>query len=208
MTDRLSIYNAALRLLGERRLAGLTEDREPRYLLDDVWDRDGIRRCLEAAEWGFATRAQSLISSPSYGPAFGYEFAFEKPPDFVRLVAISSTPGAPPFRDYEDQGGLLFASVDPIYVRYVSDDNAFGRDYSLWTEQFFDFVAAYFAHEIVATLTASESKIERVERAMAKAELNAASLDAMGRPSVRLPFGSWSNARLAGQRTRERYRGL
>ena len=206
MTDRLSIYNGALRLLGERRLAGLTEDREPRYLLDDVWDSDGIRRCLEAAEWGFATRQLELNSSPSFAPQFGYQFAFERPDDFVRLVGITATPGGTPFRQYQDQGGLFFASLDPIYVSYVSDDNQFGRDFSLWTDHFEDYVEAYFASEIGPTLTASESKIERIEAQMDKAKTEAASIDAMGRPSVRLPRGSWSTARLAGSHLNDRYR--
>ena len=38
MITRLQLYNSALLLLGERNLASLSENREPRRLLDHVWD--------------------------------------------------------------------------------------------------------------------------------------------------------------------------
>ena len=34
--DQLSLYNNALTVLGERKIASLTENREPRRVLDDV----------------------------------------------------------------------------------------------------------------------------------------------------------------------------
>jgi hypothetical protein len=36
--SKLKLYNDALGILGERRLASLTENREPRRVLDEVWD--------------------------------------------------------------------------------------------------------------------------------------------------------------------------
>ena len=60
MTDKLSIYNGALSILGERRLASLTENREPRYKLDDVWDNNFVRRLLQMGQWQFAQRTVQL----------------------------------------------------------------------------------------------------------------------------------------------------
>jgi len=39
-TSRLKLYNDALTACGESHLASLTEDREPRRLLDHVWDEN------------------------------------------------------------------------------------------------------------------------------------------------------------------------
>lgn len=207
MTDRLSIYNGALRLLGERRLASLTENREPRRLLDDVWDDDGIRACLEAGQWNWATRVQELTYSDSVTPSFGYTYAFEKPTDIVRLTGISSSETFyQPLTAYENTGGFFFADYQNLYIRYVSDDNAYGRDFSLWPETFADFVEAHFAAEIAPKLTASESKAEWVVMQRKRALSDALANDAMGGPSKLPPLGNWANSRLAGRtawRTRE-----
>ena len=45
MASKLSIYNGALRAIGERRLASLTEDRASRRELDDAYD-DVVANCL------------------------------------------------------------------------------------------------------------------------------------------------------------------
>ena len=47
--DKLSVYNNALILIGERTLTALTENREPRRLLDSSFDFDAINYCLEEA---------------------------------------------------------------------------------------------------------------------------------------------------------------
>ena len=43
MATRLQLYNRALRIIQERKLSSLTEKREPRFLLDDVWEEGGVR---------------------------------------------------------------------------------------------------------------------------------------------------------------------
>jgi hypothetical protein len=62
--SRLSIYNGALRECQERKLASLSEDREPRRVLDDVWnDGDGLLRfVLRQKQWRFARRTVEIAS--------------------------------------------------------------------------------------------------------------------------------------------------
>ena len=45
----LALYNIALFAIGERAIASLTESREPRRLLDEVWSRGvgATTACLE-----------------------------------------------------------------------------------------------------------------------------------------------------------------
>ena len=47
---KLSLYNDTLQLLGERRLASDTEDREPRYDLDSLYDNGAVDYCLEVVK--------------------------------------------------------------------------------------------------------------------------------------------------------------
>src|SRR3546814_6155120 len=87
---QLSLYNGALRLCGEAKLANLTEDREPRYVLDDVWDDGALRHCLQQGLWNFAMRTVEAEYSPSVEPSFGFRRAFDKPTDWVRTAAMAS----------------------------------------------------------------------------------------------------------------------
>lgn len=201
---RLSIYNGALRRLGERKLSSLTENREPRRLLDDVWDAGGVEACLEAGQWSWASRTQELLYSSSVVPAFGYLRAFVKPTDMVRLLGIATDERVQiPLAYYEHTGPYFFADPDVIYVRYVSNDASYGNDYSLWPESFTDFVEWHFAVEIAPRLTASESKVDGLVGKRRKALSDAASYDSMMGPSQSPPLGNWARARLAGSSRRE-----
>lgn len=81
MTTQLDIYNGALLHCGERFLASLTEQREPRRLLDRVWSSNGVKTCLEQGQWNFAMRTIQIDYDPSIAPSFGYARAFQKPND-------------------------------------------------------------------------------------------------------------------------------
>ena len=84
MPSKLTIYNGALAVVGDRKLASLSENREPRFKLDDIWDNEIIDRVLQMGQWNFAKRTVALSASPSVSPSFGYQFAFDKPVDFIR----------------------------------------------------------------------------------------------------------------------------
>src|SRR3989304_2928798 len=91
MASRLSLYNQALtEHLEERRLVSLTENREARRVMDDVWDGPTIKGCLSAGLWNFAIRSAMYAASPSIEPDFGYRYAFDKPTDWVRTAAVAS----------------------------------------------------------------------------------------------------------------------
>ena len=131
-TTRLKLYNEALiTFLGERALGSLAENREPRRVLDAVWDNGAIDYCLEQGLWNFATRAQQITYSPSVEPPFGYRYAFTKPDDYVRTAAVCSDERFNcPLTQYADEGGFWFADLDTLYVKYVSDDDQYGYDLS------------------------------------------------------------------------------
>lgn len=208
MTDRLSIYNGALRKLKERKLASLTENREPRRLLDDVWDDGGVNACLEAGQWSFATRKVKIDYSDPVSPEFGWDYAFEPPSDFVRLVGISENGDMTrPLVRYEFAGGLFFANYQSIYIAYVSNDAAFGNDYSLWPESFNEYVEYYFAVEIAPRLTTSDGALQRLIEQCDDALKEALSIDAQRLPSKTTPLGTWASARLYGGHLRRNYNG-
>lgn len=196
MTDRLGLYNEALRECGQRKLASLSEDTPARYYLDDVWDGGGIDHCLQQGLWNFAIRTVRLEYEPAIEPEFGFQHAFAKPADFLRLVQIGSEGSfAPPLNAYEDERGFWWADCQQLFVRYVSNDEIYGSDLSLWTPAFGKFVALHFAFEIAPRLTSGKGDIDRLERRLRRARTEARSYDAQEEPTRFAPEGQWLRSR-------------
>lgn len=207
MTDQLSLYNGALRVLKERKLASLTESREPRRLLDDVWT-DYQKHVLEQASWVFATRSQQADFSPSVEPAFGYKYAFDKPTDWIRTVAVSSDPYfRVPLTDMSDEGGFWLSDLQTIYVRYVSNDSKFGGDLSLWPASFIRYVEHYLAWQIAPRLLKTDNDVREVERKMTRMLTEAKGKDALNDGAQGLPQGSWTRARHGSASNRSFWNG-
>lgn len=196
MTDQLQIYNGALRILKERKLATLAENREPRRLLDDVWSDNYLGTVLEQASWVFATRSVKADYSPSVEPPFGLQYAFDKPSDWVRTVGISSDDRfRQPLLAVQDEAGFWFADIQTIYVRFVSSANNYGGDFSLWPFSFVRYVEHYFAWQIAPRLLKTDNDAKEVERKMNKALAEAKGKDALNDGAQALPAGSWTRSR-------------
>jgi len=194
MATKLSIYNGALRALGERHTT-LTEAREPRRLLDDVWDGGGLDRCLAAGQWNWAARTVQLSASLSQ-PSFGYTNAFELPSDAHRVLAVASDGRMErPLTRYEFSNSVFYADLEAIYIRYVSNDPSYGGDLSIFPPHYESFVEAHFAAEIAPKLTAAADKVDRMIKRRRDALNDAQAIDAQFGPSQLPPTGSWARAR-------------
>src|SRR5690242_1277391 len=90
MSDRLALYNGALLALGERQLASLSENRAPRRYLDVAWNDGDVDSILAAGQWSFARRAVRMDADPSLATSFGYQYAFGRPTDYIRALAVCS----------------------------------------------------------------------------------------------------------------------
>jgi hypothetical protein len=203
MATQLSLYNGALRALGERKLASLSEDRKPRRLLDDVYT-GAVAYCLEQGDWKFAQRASLLAYESSYTAPFGYRRQFQKPTDLVRLSKMCTDEYFQcPLLQYEDNAGFWFADLDEIYVSYVSNDASYGLDLTLWTETFTNFVELYLASQIVDPLLQSDTKTDKIMKLLKAARAEAKSRDSMDGPTEFPPIGSWTRARRGDTATRK-----
>lgn len=196
MASKLSVYNGACLALGERKLSSLAENRPSRRRLDSVWDDDGVKSCLQAGFWNFAMQSIELTHSPSIDPAFGFRYAFDKPTDWARTALVSADENfADELLNYEDQGVYWYADCDPIYVRYVSDDNAFGMDLANWPANFTRYVEHYFAMRICKATNNSTADTEALEAKVKRLLNEAKATDAMDESTKLLRPGSWSRAR-------------
>lgn len=203
-TSRLQIYNTALLMCGERSLASLTENREPRHLLDTVWNNGGVDDCLEEGQWFFAMRADEMGYDTDITPSFGYARAFTKPTDWLLTSAVCSDEFfRQPLLRYSDEAGYWTADIDTIYVKYVSNDVQFGMNLALWTPSFTDFVASHFAYKISFKLTNDEATFNKLIAVRERMKRDAKNKSAMAETTKFSPPGSWSMARLRGSTRRD-----
>lgn len=199
MIDQLGLYNEALRVCGDRSLSSLSENREPRRMLDSVWGFNFMNAVLEEGQWLFATRSSKFDASPGGAPAYGLQYVFPKPSDWLRTTAMCRDEFYNvPLNRMADEAGNWFADQTPIYVKYISNDPAFGANLALWPPSFALYAGAYLAYQIVGKLANSKVTEDDVEREMEKRLIKALSKDAMNGPTKFLPQGSWARARRAG----------
>ena len=199
-TDRLKIYNGALLICGERSLAALTDNNEPRRILDEVWNDGGVRNCLEQAQWKFAMVSAKLSYETAINPSFGYRRAFAKSTDWVLTSAVCVDEYFnTPLTQYSDEVGYWFADHDEIYVKYVSDGASYGANLAAWPSTFTEYVKSYFAGRIILKLTADKGRRDAIlaprEGILSRNLLLAKSRDAMTDPPKFFPSGTWSSAR-------------
>ena len=212
MTDRLKIYNGALLLCGDKQLSILSENREPRHLLDLVWNDGGVNYCLEQAQWHFAMRAAQFDYNPSVQPDWGFPRAFDKPTDWINTSGVFQDEYlTTPLTQYADEISYWFADRDQIYVKYVSNATTYGADLSRWPATFVDYVKAYFASRIVHKLPGSAGKVEFLLGPTGRPDkgwvhqtlLIAKNKAAMALPATFPTRGTWAAARFRGaNRTR------
>lgn len=202
---KLRVYNGALFHLGSRKLSSLSEAREPRRVLDEVWGSNDevIYWALEQGEWNFAIRSVQADYSASVTPSFGFRRAFDKPSDFRRLAQLSSDEYftyAMTDREFKDEATYWFTDHDVLYIRYVSDSDEYGLNSAAWSEAFIDFLEFRLAWKACRRITNSNSTFDRIDRDYQKALRAARSFDAMNEGVKILPSGSWVRARAQPRR--------
>lgn len=198
MATQLQIFNGALLLLktGPISQTELTNGSvEKARILNAAWS-GAVDRCLNMGLWKFAMRSVMVDSSPSVTFQFGHRYAFDHPSDYIRTNAVCSDEFFRcPLTEYVDEGAFWYASIDPIFVQYVSKDVQYGGDLSMWTPAFESYVEHYLAHRAAGALKGDPEDLERQRNASLKTAL---SKDAMNGPAKILPMGSWNASRFRG----------
>lgn len=200
MTSKLTLYNGSLRLLGERRLLTLTEDRPARRYLDDAWDDGLVDDALEQGFWNFATRSVEMQASASVEPEFGYRYAFQKPDDYIRTAALCTDEFFKhTLNEYTDEAHYWFADYDTLYLQYISNDVDYGLNMANWPGTFVALVEAMLADEVKELVTGNDGKYDRIKKALKDARIDARSKDAMNQPVKFAPAGTWVSARMTSR---------
>ena len=195
MADQLTLYNDALGHLKERVLASLTENREPRRVLDAYWT-DSVNYCLGQGLWLFAKRSVAVTPSTTLIPTFSWLYAFDIPEDWVRTIGISIDPFfAIPLDFYSEEAGVWYANSQPLYVQYVSNDPTYGWNLGAWPESFSEYVAMRLAVKACKRITRDEALFESLKKEEKYYRIDARGKDAMNAAVGIRPMGTWVRSR-------------
>lgn len=189
--------------LGERGLASLTENRAPRRYLDTAWTNGAVDKLLSAGQWSFARRAVRMDADTGLVPQFGWQYAFARPDDYLRALAITSDEFFQvPLELYQEEDNVFFSALPTFYLAYVSNDVAFGGDLSKWPPNFVSYAELWLARQILMSLTGNRTDRAQLDKDVRLALTRAQSTDAMEGPTKYPPAGSWVRSRLQGSSTR------
>ena len=204
MADRLSIYRGALRLLGGGELSSLTEVNPSRRALDEAWEAVG-NKLLEAGLWNFAIRTAELSNDEDVEPLFGHQYAVRKPSDWVRTASISADQTfARSYEGYDDETQYWHCDVDPLYVRYVSNDEDYGWNVGAWRQHFADAFAAFLAFECGLPVSGDKANRNDIHGLAEKRLAVAKTRDAVDERVQVKPVGRLVQSRFANTFSRER----
>ena len=143
-----SIANAALTLLGERRINSLDESSKTAKTLKERFDevRDEV---LRAYPWNFATKRAS-IAKDVIAPEWGFDNAFTLPADCLRVLEIDNPAKYP----YRIEGRKIVTDLGaPLKIEYTAQVTDPQQMDVMFRQAFGAALAANVAEAITGTTT-------------------------------------------------------
>lgn len=194
----VDIVNRALSKLGERRIMRLDEDSKPAAEANNLY---AVVRDAELSEhpWGFAIKRE-LLAPLADGPGFGFRFAYQLPPDCLRVLQVDCWPtpflGAPITASTQawviEGRRLLTNAAPPVPLKYVAKI----EDTSFYPPTFCEAFACRLAVELAEALTGSSSKREMAWMEYKEALRRARRINDIQLPPEMPPDDTWLLARL------------
>ena len=199
MASVIQVANRALTKLGSARITSLADDvkaaRSISSCFEDLRDDE-----LRAHRWQFAMK-RTTLAALSTAPAFGYNYQYALPPDFLRIDMVDDRFPAAIMDNYIDaeylewtlEGNVILTDIGaPLKLRYIAQIT----DPTLWDENFREALASRIAMEIAEDLTQSENKKASAAKDYDRSIRQAIRINSIERPAVMPPDNSWIISRI------------
>ena len=181
-----SIANAALVLLGERRISSIDENTKPAKTLKERYAevRDDT---LRAHPWNFATKRIGLAAD-AVAPVWGFDSAFTLPVDCLRLLEVENRQDIA----YQVEGRKILtdhgAPLNIVYTRQVTV--VIEMDV-----MFRQALAAALAADVAEAFTGSSTKVDQLLSIMTEKIRLARVPDGQEHPPREIEASEWLDAR-------------
>ncbi len=193
-TTKVEIVNRALRKIKQNPIQDLSEQTPAGEAADAVYD-EARQHVLIMAPWTFAVR-RAALARLSAAPAFGYDYKYRRPADFLYLVEVfTDEAGTIPLRDYRLEEDGLHSSYDEVYARYVYDLTDPNKMSALFRAALEDYLAYLFALNLPGSKSLAEQHLEKFENVTLP---RAAGRDAMQDGARAFPETTWTTTRWSG----------
>ena len=203
MTTSTDIVNIALRRVGAVRISSLATDSvKEAVTARDLYD-EARRDLLASHTWNFATKRARLQSSVAADiaatPAFGWDYAYIMPDDFLRMVSVHPSDAESASIEYrlefqEDKDRVLLCNSTEVYIKYIFDL----EDVNVMSASFRDVLAWRCARDLAAALSKSASAAEMADNAMRRQLARAKSVEGIEDFPDTMAEGDWSKSRFGG----------
>lgn len=185
MTSKVEIINRALQLIGEEAISSLNDDSDRARAMNRIYDAE-LRAELRAHPWNCALKQAQLASSEDE-PLFDFDYMFQLPSDFVRLLPQNTV------TDWKVVGRKIYANdsgpLEIWYVYEITDPNEMD---ALLVAAF----EARLARQVAPRLSNSSTMTERAAQAYKDAIAEARRTNAFENVSGERPEDEWILARL------------
>lgn len=183
---QLSVFNEAMRILGDVRLITTADDVEAQYAMTDAWP-GAVAFVLRQAAWRFALKTVALTPDHVAVSLPGFSTVYDQPADWLRTHALFVVAGALECPiDIREQGQLYSANVAAVQMRYVSSQFA-DPGAAPWPEHFAKVAAAYLAFQTGARINGGSAALAKLSELFASLLPEAVKMDALA-DSPWLPF--------------------
>lgn len=187
--DRTTIFNLALRRVGEQTVMSLEETSKNaeigRLIFEPVY-----REVLRSHNWNFATFRTRLAETVE-SPAFGWSYSFQLPqsPECMRIIRMSN-----PNSKFVIENDLLLTdeeNAEIVYIGYVDDMNKLDP---LCIKVLYLSLAVEMAYTLVENNTILNGLVQLLEQAKDEARF----LDSSEGTVPYIDQSDWLDARDAG----------
>lgn len=166
MTTAVTICNSALMALGASPITSLSDDSDRARICSQVIET-ARRALLRSHRWNCNT-ARAVLSPSVTAPSHGYDYAFDVPPDLLRIYSVTDSDGGPDI-DYTLESNQILCDSATIYLVYGYDNDVYTNWDALLVEALSLKIKATIAYMITQSTSAEATALAALENAMKRA---------------------------------------
>jgi hypothetical protein len=168
VASQTSICNRALEKLGESPIVSLSDNLDQAKALKRVYV-DSLNALIAEHPWHFAKKRAALPASAT-APAWGFNFAYPVPADFVRLLGINDAPNFSLEADPTGSQAILSDAAAPLKILYLYNVSDAGRLPPHFVEAFSSKLALDICEDITQSNTKKDILAQLFTADLAKAK--------------------------------------
>jgi len=121
MSSRVVIWNQCLSVFGSTETGIIQDDTDDSVVCQwlRMFEQEAADYCVSLFDWIEATTFVELGATADTVAIADWEYAYDKPADFLRIVNFTDEDGRALKLEYEILGKYIVSDITPGYIKYV-----------------------------------------------------------------------------------------